>query len=125
VRVQVCDGCCCGTERKHPGVDHSGIRELIAAAVESAGGHMRVVGCVGECGHSNVVIVRPAGSSSERTWIGGVLDEEVVHALCGWVATGATAPKPPDLAARVFHRAERAPGGSDAAPIAVDFRVGR
>ena len=123
--VQVCDGCCCGTERKHPGVDHAGIRELLAAAIERAGGHMRIVGCVDECSRSNVVIVRPSGSGSGRTWIGDVLDDDVVHALCGWIATGATAPQPPDIAARVFHRTKLAPVGSDAEPVAVQLRVAR
>jgi len=86
---------------------------------------MRVVGCVDECSRSNVVIVRPAGSSSETTWIGGVLDDDVVQALCGWISVGATAPRPPDIAARVFHRAAQAPVSSDASPIAVELRVGR
>jgi len=86
---------------------------------------MRVVDCVGECSRSNVVIVRPAGASSARTWIGGVLDDEVVQTLCEWIATGATAPRPPDIATRVFHRAEQAPVGSDAAPIAIELRVSR
>ena len=86
---------------------------------------MRVVGCVDECSRSNVVIVQPSGSGSGRTWIGDVLDDDVVNALCGWIATGATAPQPPDIAARVFRRAELAPVGSDAEPVAVQLRFAR
>ena len=129
MRVQVCDGCCCGTERKHPGIDHAAIRELLAAAAERAGGHMRVVGCVDECSRSNVVIVRPAGSGlasgAKRTWIGDVLDDDVVHALCSWISTGATTPQPPAVAARVFHRAGQDPVESDAEPVAVELRLAR
>ena len=89
VRVQVCDGCCCGTDRKHGGVDHAGIRERIDAAAVSVGGRSRVVGCVGACEHSNVVIVRPSGISTDRVWIGGVLDDEIVDHLCDWITAGA------------------------------------
>lgn len=123
VSVQVCDGCCCGTERKHPGVDHARIRALIAAAVDYAGGRLRVVDCVDECSRSNVVIVRPAGSRSERIWIGGVLDDEVVQALCGWIAVGATTPKPFDIATRVFQRANQAGANSNTAPV--ELRISR
>lgn len=112
VRVQVCDGCCCGTERKHPGVDHAGIRERIDAAAVSAGGRSRVVGCVGACDHSNVVIVRPAGISTDRVWVGGVLDEEIVDRLCDWIATGAVTPAPAAVAARVFSNGSTAPSVS-------------
>jgi len=98
----VCDGCCCGTERKHPGVDHSGIRDRIRVAAMSAGGHSRVVGCVGACGFSNVVIVRPAGFTTGRVWVGGVLDDDAVDSLCDWISTGAVAPMPAEVAPRVF-----------------------
>lgn len=102
VRVQVCDGCCCGTERKHPHVDHAGIRDRIRVAAISAGGHSRVVGCVGACDRSNVVIVRPAGFTTGRVWVGGVLDDDLVDPLCDWIGTGAVAPMPPEVASRVF-----------------------
>lgn len=102
VRVQVCDGCCCGTDRKHPGVDHASIRERIDAAAFSAGGRSRVVGCVGACQYSNVVIVRPSGISTDRVWVGGVLNEEIIGQLCDWITTGAITPVPAAVAARVF-----------------------
>jgi len=121
VRVQVCDGCCCGTERKHPGVDHAGIRSRIAAAAEHAGGHVRIVGCVDECSRSNVVIVRPAGRASARTWIGGMLDDRVVGALCEWIRHGATSPAPPEIEPLIFTRTD----DTDAAPTPtpVELRV--
>jgi (2Fe-2S) ferredoxin len=108
----MCDGCCCGTDRKHPDVDHAGIRERIDAAAVSAGGRSRVVGCVGACDHSNVVIVRPAGISTDRVWVGGVLDEEIVDRLCDWIAAGAVAPAPAAVAARVFSSGSSPPSVS-------------
>lgn len=112
VRVQVCDGCCCGTARKHPGVDHANIRERVDAAAVFAGGRSRVVGCVGACEHSNVVIVRPAGNSAGRVWVGGVLDDEIVERLCDWIATGAVTPAPAAVAARVFSNGSTPPSVS-------------
>jgi hypothetical protein len=125
VRVQVCDGCCCGTERKHPGIDHASIRNRIAAAAELAGGHMRVVDCVDECSQSNVVIVRPADDASNRIWIGAVLDEVTVEALCEWIAVGATAAMPSEVEARVFLRGDRPSVAPPAEITPVELRAGR
>lgn len=112
VRVQVCDGCCCGTERKHPGVDHEHIRARITAAAEGAGGRMRVVDCVDECSRSNVVIVRSARVNSSQVWIGGVLDDTTVDALCEWIAVGATAAMPAEVESRVFRREDQHSAGA-------------
>ncbi len=120
VRVQVCDGCCCGTDRKHPGVDHAAIRRRLALAAAGAGGSSRTVGCVDECSRSNIVIVRPAGIDADRVWIGGVLDDAVVEELCSWVAMGARTPPSPSLRPHVFDRATAEPAG----PTLVEFRLG-
>lgn len=125
VHVQVCDGCCCGTERKHPGVDHAGIRARLAAAVADAGGHMRVVGCVDECSRSNVVIVRPARSRAHRVWVGDVLEDSVVEALCRWVTAGADAPPPAVIAARVFLRHNNETAAASPEPTRVEIRSAR
>ncbi|MCW2506633.1 MAG: hypothetical protein JWO79_4917, partial [Actinomycetia bacterium] len=53
--VTVCRGCCCGTERKHPGIDHDG---LLAALAEV--GAVRVSDCLDVCEDSNVVVVQPS-----------------------------------------------------------------
>lgn len=125
VRVQVCDGCCCGTERKHPGIDHASIRNRIAAAADLAGGRMRVVDCIDECSQSNVVIVRPARDTSNRIWIGGVLDEATVDALCQWIAMGATETMPSEVASRVFLRGDRTSVAPPAETTPVELRVSR
>ena len=86
-RVHICDGCCCGTIRKHPDVDHAEQRRRIAAAAERGGGQARVVGCLGECHASNLVVVRRRGRRA--TWIGSLLDDTSTEHLCEWLADGA------------------------------------
>lgn len=105
VSVSVCDGCCCGTTRKHPDVDHAGQRRRIAAAVQSTGGSCRVVGCVDECHASNVVVVRWPRSSHRALWLGGVLDEGATAAVENWLASGADpVDVPAEVRALVFER---------------------
>lgn len=99
--VQACDGCCCGTTRKHPHVDHAGQRDRLAAATHAAGGRFRAVDCVGECSFSNVVIVRRGW---RRWWVGEVLDAPTERALCTWLAHGAQGTPPPEVLDRCFHR---------------------
>ena len=86
---------------------------------------MRVVDCVDECSRSNVVIVRPSGVSSNRIWIGGVLDDVTVDALCEWIAGGATPAMPEEVERRVFLRGERRTGTLDVEPTPVELSAGR
>lgn len=97
IRVLICRGCCCGTERKHPEVDHDG--QIVAI---SARARARVVDCVGECAHSNVVIVRSGDGSS--VWLGGINNPAITAALCEWLGAGAPQPPPQVLQSRVFVR---------------------
>lgn len=98
--VQACDGCCCGTERKHPGVEHARQRELLRDAAHRGGGRYRTVGCLDACVASNVVVVRrPSG---DRVWFGRVLEASTLAALCGWIAGGAHGDAPAEIAAHVF-----------------------
>ncbi|MFY1632080.1 hypothetical protein ACN27F_02145 [Solwaraspora sp. WMMB335] len=53
--VTVCRGCCCGTSRKHPDVDHDGQLR----ALRASGARVRVVDCLNTCERSNVVVVQP------------------------------------------------------------------
>lgn len=101
-RVLLCDACCCGTERKHPGVDHAAIRERLGSAAESTGGRSRRVDCLGVCERSNVVVVKTR--SSGTFWIGEVLDEPVVAALESWIRRGAPLPVPANVLSHVFDR---------------------
>jgi hypothetical protein len=94
VSALVCRGCCCGTA-KHPGTDH----EAQAAAVRAAC-RTRVVGCLGECSHSNVIVVRRA--PGDRIWLGQMVSSTSTAALCAWIAAGAAGPLPRSLQGLVF-----------------------
>ena len=102
-RVLICRGCCCGTERKHPEVDHDG--QIVAI---SARARARVVDCVGECAHSNVVIVHSGDGPS--VWLGGINNPAITSALCEWLGAGAPQPPPQVLQSRVFARRSEAVG---------------
>jgi hypothetical protein len=97
VRVQICRGCCCGTVRKHPDVDHDAHVARLGAVAR-----VRVVDCVDECSMSNVVVVRRRDAPS--TWLGRILDDEVLDELCGWLEAGAHDPVPAALVPHVFVR---------------------
>jgi predicted metal-binding protein len=95
IRVLICRGCCCGTIEKHPNVDHDEQLRMISRVTTS-----RVVDCVNECAHSNVVIVRPGDGTSH--WFGGILDGASTTALCDWMRDGAKDAPPQELAAHLF-----------------------
>jgi predicted metal-binding protein len=95
--VLVCRGCCCGTERKHPEVDHEAqLRDLRAAAAAS-GAVVRQVGCLGPCSESNVMVVRSPGAT-KRHWFGSMLESDATAAMAGWIAAGCRGPVPAELA---------------------------
>ena len=102
----VCRGCCCGTEEKHPGIDHPGHPAAVrAAAAARTGAYVSTVGCLTSCESSNVIVVRGYGAEGTRTrWLGEMSDDALVAELAAWVAAGhgnADA-LPPALAAHVF-----------------------
>ncbi|GAA2485679.1 hypothetical protein [Terrabacter carboxydivorans] len=89
--VRVCRDCCCGTEAKHPGVDHDG---LLARLEVGTRGRARVLrsGCLLACDHSNVVVVTPSPAGRKAggrpVWLQSVLDAATVDAISAWVACG-------------------------------------
>jgi hypothetical protein len=90
-RVRVCRDCCCGTARKHPGVDHDGLVGRLAEAVGDRA-EVSVTTCLLACDRSNVVVVSP-GSTGRRkgerpVWLGEVLDTRTVDAIASWVVAG-------------------------------------
>ncbi|MFB9431282.1 (2Fe-2S) ferredoxin domain-containing protein [Streptoalloteichus tenebrarius] len=88
VRVTVCRGCCCGTRRKHPGVDHDWQLQRLRALAASAATRVevRTSDCLDACEHSNLVVVHASGA--KPVWLGFVLDETVLDDLEGWLAAG-------------------------------------
>jgi hypothetical protein len=104
IRLSLCDDCCCGTQRKHPGIDHAGIRDRLGDAAASTGGRSRSVGCLGACERSNVVVVKTPHAGS--FWVGEVLDEPLVAVLEAWIRKGAPLPVPAEVAQHLFDRTE-------------------
>jgi hypothetical protein len=105
--VRVCRDCCCGTERKHPGVDHDG---LLARLQVGTRGSARVLrsACLLACDESNVVVVTPSVEGrrvgGRPVWVRAVLDDDAVDAITRWVALGGPgiADVPPQLEQQAF-----------------------
>ncbi|MEV6976757.1 (2Fe-2S) ferredoxin domain-containing protein [Kitasatospora sp. NPDC093806] len=114
VTVTVCRGCCCGTQEKHPGVDHAGQYERLRTAVGAAG-RVRAVKCLDTCAHSNVVVVGPSSegraAGGRPVWLGWVLADDMIEEIAQWVQAGG-----PGLA--------DPPGMLDLQQISVSRRVG-
>jgi hypothetical protein len=106
IKLSLCDDCCCGTQRKHPGIDHARIRDRLAGAAASTGGRSRSVGCLGVCERSNVVVVKTPHAGS--LWVGEVLEEPLVAELEAWIRQGAPLPVPSEVAGHLFDRKELA-----------------
>lgn len=89
--VTVCRSCCCGTERKHPGVDHAGQLAMLRNGIGAAG-RVRVSECLDACAESNVVIVGPSAAGrragARPMWLSGVLEPDAVEQVVAWVRGG-------------------------------------
>ncbi|GAA2747039.1 hypothetical protein GCM10009868_34870 [Terrabacter aerolatus] len=105
--VRACRDCCCGTERKHPGVDHDGLLDRLQAGTRGSARVLRSA-CLLACEESNVVVVTPSTEGRQAggrpVWVRGVLDDASVDAVTGWVTEGGpgVAPLPSELDDRVF-----------------------
>ncbi|MEU7476590.1 hypothetical protein AB0A63_11450 [Lentzea sp. NPDC042327] len=102
-KITVCRGCCCGTARKHPDVDHD--HQL--AVLRSRLSGVRVADCLDACEVSNVVVVLPGAreraAGARPVWVGSVLEDEVVDGVVEWVEAGGPglAAAPPAVAERI------------------------
>jgi hypothetical protein len=101
LRVILCRGCCCGTERKHPDVDHAAQERALAAAAEQGGGKLALSDCLDRCEASNLAVVRAHG---QNLWFGGQLALEQTERLAAWLAAGAPLPVPAELAAALIDK---------------------
>lgn len=90
-RVRMCRGCCCGTERKHPEVDHDAIAEALERGIGPDAELLRV-DCLWACDLSNVVVVNPAAtarrSGARPAWVPGVNTVDRAGAVAEWVRRG-------------------------------------
>ncbi|MEQ3550320.1 hypothetical protein WIS52_07545 [Pseudonocardia nematodicida] len=111
--VTVCRGCCCGSGRRHPGVDHAAVLDRLAAGTD---GHarLRTSECLGPCSDSDVVVVVPAPDArragARPVWLRHVLDVATADTVGVWVRAGGpgTAECPAALDEHVFTPGPRA-----------------
>jgi hypothetical protein len=102
LRVILCRGCCCGTERKHPDVDHAAQEQRLRAAAERAGGKLVLSDCLDRCEASNLAVVRVRG---QNLWFGGLLQPLETERFAAWLEAGAPLPIPSELAAALLEKA--------------------
>ena len=90
-RIRVCQGCCCGSATKHPGLDHEKVVERLRLLTR-AHAEVDVVPCLLACDRSSVVVINPAPSARRRgagaVWVGRVNDDRVADSVAEWVARG-------------------------------------
>lgn len=107
-KVWVCRGCCCGTRKKHPGVDHDALLATLRAGAEAGGAKLAVTDCLGPCGQGNIVVVRADG---DICWFRKMNGLDATEALADHVAAaGSLRRLPAALAKRTIpKRAGRKP----------------
>jgi hypothetical protein len=111
--LTVCRDCCCGSNEKHPEVDHDA--QLTAIRDALGGRHrVRVSECLKVCELSNVVVVHPTPDARRRgarlVHLGDVLDDALIGEVAAWLDAGGpgAAEPPPAVAGRVFDPADYA-----------------
>lgn len=87
----MCRGCCCGTIRKLPDVDHEGIAAVLEGSIGPAARLTRV-DCLWACEESNVVVVNPSTEARRRgarpAWVTRVNTVDRARSLADWVRRG-------------------------------------
>ena len=95
-KVWVCRGGCCGTRKKHPGVDHDALYVTTKEGAKAGGAKVTKTDCLGPCGQGNIVVVRAEG---EICWFRKMNAREPTAALADHLAEGRSlADLPPSLA---------------------------
>jgi predicted metal-binding protein len=93
-RLVVCRGCCCGTTRKHPGIDHGSRLARLRQTRDRTGRRVPVLvtECLGPCAEGDIIVVHPC-QAARRTgtrpvWLGLLNDDDAIDLLTTWVADG-------------------------------------
>jgi len=93
-RLVVCRGCCCGTKKKVPGVDHKAQLARLSGLEDHEGRSVpvRVSKCLGICFKANVVVVQPSSkgraSGGRPVWLGDFARDKLVDELDDWIFEG-------------------------------------
>lgn len=102
--VLLCRDCCCGTDRKHPDVDHAAQEQALRAAALASGSKLIRTRCLGVCERSNVVVVK---TGAQTLWFGDTLTPERTREVAEFVRVGGDAPAPLALTFNVVARRAR------------------
>ncbi|MCW2851569.1 MAG: hypothetical protein JWM84_1233 [Nocardioides sp.] len=89
--VTVCRGCCCGTARRRPHVDHAARLESLRRLLDGTA-RVRVTDCLGPCERSDVIVVTPSPAGRRAggrpVWLGQLNGRHESSAIADWVAAG-------------------------------------
>ncbi|MFE3459535.1 (2Fe-2S) ferredoxin domain-containing protein [Nocardiopsis aegyptia] len=115
--MTVCRGCCCGTRKKVPGVDHKAQLARLSTIDDHSGRTVpvRTSKCLGICFQSNVVVVQPSqegrAAGGRPVWLGQVTEDKLVEAIDDWIFEGGPglAPLPAVLADHVTSKDAKKP----------------
>ncbi|NYJ36830.1 (2Fe-2S) ferredoxin domain-containing protein [Nocardiopsis aegyptia] len=116
-QLTVCRGCCCGTRKKVPGVDHKAQLARLSTIDDHSGRTVpvRTSKCLGICFQSNVVVVQPSqegrAAGGRPVWLGQVTEDKLVEAIDDWIFEGGPglAPLPAVLADHVTSKDAKKP----------------
>ncbi|MFD3687050.1 (2Fe-2S) ferredoxin domain-containing protein [Nocardiopsis sp. NPDC058631] len=116
-QLTVCRGCCCGTRKKVPGVDHKAQLARLSAIDDHSGRPVpvRTSKCLGICFQANVVVVQPSqagrAAGGRPVWLGQVTEDKLVEAVDDWIFEGGPglAPLPAVLADHVTSKDAKKP----------------
>ncbi|ASU59806.1 MULTISPECIES: hypothetical protein [Nocardiopsis] len=116
-QLTVCRGCCCGTKKKVPGVDHKAQLARLRAIDDHSGRSVpvRTSKCLGICFQANVVVVQPSSAGraagGRPVWLGEVTEDKLVEAVDDWIFEGGPgiAPLPAVLADHVTSKDAKKP----------------
>lgn len=104
----VCRGCCCGTVRKHPGIDHDSQLDALRDTVDDAA-RVRTSDCLDDCKRSNVIVVSPSRAGRAKggrpVWLQRVLTDSAMTGVGEWMRAGGPGiADPPTEVKRLVYR---------------------
>lgn len=93
-KLTVCRGCCCGTKKKVPGVDHKAQLARLSAIEDHSARRVpvRTSKCLGICFQANVVVVQPSqegrAAGGRPVWLGQMTEDKLLDAVDEWIFEG-------------------------------------
>lgn len=111
LRVLLCRGCCCGTQRAQaPDFDHPAqLRALRAAVAGNPDAELKTVSCLDHCSRANIVVLSGGRALRRPAWLGDMVEPQVTKELCAWISAGAKDALPAAVAAHRMDPRESRP----------------